>query len=123
MNQSNIQDSIKKYEQITGEKFEIPADHAIKIIGDNFMVWKLGIRNGLPFFYLNQTYAKSFSVFVPFIREVCKSADIEWIVTSTKRNPRAHVKKWHMQRVEEEDWLDYNGKHYYVLKSHIDNLK
>lgn len=123
MKQSNIFDSIKKYEQLTGEKFLQPNDCAIKIIENEFMIWKLGIREGVSFFYIDQTYAKSFSVFVPFIREVCKAADIEWIVTSTKRNPRAHVKKWNMQRVKEEEWDDYNGKHYYVLKSHIDNLK
>ena len=119
---SNIQDSIKKYEQLTGETFLQPADCAIKIIDNDFMIWKLGIREGVPFFYIDQTYAKSFSVFVPFIREVCQVAEITTIVTATTRKPNAHIKKWKMIYLPDLDY-EYEGRHYHVLKGDIQNLK
>ena len=101
MNQYSIQESIKKYEQITGETFLHSSDLALKVLCDNFMLWRLGIREGVPFFYIDQTFAKSFSVFVPFIKEVCQVAKIETIVTATTRKPNAHVKKWSMIHLPE----------------------
>ena len=118
----NIQDSIAKYEQLTGETFLQSPDLALKVIGDNFMLWRLGIREGVPFFYIDQCFAKSFSVFVPFIKEVCQVAEIETIVTATTRRPNAHIKKWKMFHLPELDY-EYEGRHYHVLKGDIKNLK
>lgn len=118
-----LSESITKYERITGEGFEIPDDHTIKIMPTGeFMVWKLGVHDSIPFFFINQTYAKSFSAFVPFIKEVCKAAGIETIVTATTRNPRAHIKKWKMERLPEFDY-EHEGRSYFMLKGHISNLK
>ena len=122
MNQSNIQDSIKKYEQLTGETFLQSPDLALKVLGDCFMLWKLAIRDGVPFFWIDQCFAKSFSVFVPFIKEVCQMADITTIVTATTRNPRSHIRKWSMIHLPELDY-EYEGRHYHVLKGDIQNLK
>lgn len=122
MNQSNIQDSIKKYEEITGETFLQSPDLALKVIGDNFMLWKLAIRDGVPYFWIDQTYAKTFSVFVPFIKEVCQVAEIEWIVTSTQRPTKIYERKWGMDRLIEQDY-EFEGRSYSVLKGHISNLK
>lgn len=119
MKQSNIFDSIKKYEQLTGETFLQSPDLALKVIGDNFMLWRLGIREGVPFFYIDQTYAKSFSVFVPFIREVCKVAEITNLVTATQR-PKPFIRKWKMEVVST---YEYEERHYTILKTDISNLK
>ena len=70
---NNFYESVKKYEFKTNETFHQPADCAIKIIDNEFMIWKLGTRDGVSFFYIDQTYAKSFSIFVPFIQEVCQA--------------------------------------------------
>jgi hypothetical protein len=117
-----LKDSIAKYQDKTGETFEVPPDCAIKIIDNEFMIWKLGIREGVPFFWIDQSYAKSFSTFVPFIREVCKAAEIEWIVTATQRNPKIYEKKWKMERIPEFDY-EHDGRSYFILKGHIINLR
>ena len=122
MQPSTIQEAIADYTKRTGETVECDEHSAVKIIDNNFMIWRLGIREGVPYFFIDQTYAKSFPVFVPFIREVCKAADITTIVTATTRNPRAHQKKWSMVRVPEHDYT-HEGRYYYVLKSHISNLR
>lgn len=116
----NISQSIANYELITKETFYQSPDLSLKVLGDDFMLWRLGIHDGVPYFWIDQCYAKSFSVFVPFIQEVCKVAGIEWIVTATTRNPRAHVKKWKMDLVSE---YDFENRHYFVLKGNISNLK
>ena len=121
MKQNNLAESIANYELKTNETFYQPTDCAIKIIANEFMIWKLGIREGVPFFYIDQTFAKSFSIFVPFIREVCQMAEIETIVTATTRKPNAHAKKWKMIHLPELDY-EYEGRHYHVLVGNIDNL-
>ena len=122
MKQSSIQESIKKYEQLTGETFLQSPDLALKILGDCFMLWKLAIRDGVPYFWIDQCFAKSFSIFVPFIREVCQVAEITTIVTATTRKPNAHIKKWKMIYLPELDY-EYEGRKYHVLKGDIQNLK
>ena len=122
MKLSNLQEAIADYEKITGETFLQSPDLALKVLGDCFMLWKLAIRDGVPFFWIDQTYAKSFSVFVPFIKEVCQMAEIETIVTATTRKPNAHIKKWKMFHLPELDY-EYEGRHYHVLKGDIQNLK
>lgn len=122
MELQTIQQSIANYEHITHETFHQSPDLALKVLGDSFMLWRLAIRDGVPYFWVDQTYAKTFSVFVPFIQEVCKSADIKWIVTATTRKPTAHVKKWKMIHLPEFDY-EYEGRHYHVLKGDIENLK
>ena len=120
MNLNSLSETITKYEQITGETFYQSPDLALKVLGDSFMLWRLSIRDGVPYFWIDQTFARSFSVFVPFVKEVCQTAEIEWIATATTRNPRAHVKKWKMELVSE---YDFENRHYFVLKGHIKNLK
>ena len=122
MNLNSLSETIAKYERITHETFYQSPDLSLKVLGDCFMLWKLAIRDGVPYFYIDQTYAKSFSVFVPFIKEVCQVAEIETIVTATTRKPTAHVKKWKMIHLPELDY-EYEGRHYHVLKGDIKNLK
>ena len=117
-----ITDSIKKYEKITGETFLHSPDLALKVIGECFMLWKLGIREGVPFFWIDQCYARSFSIFVTFIKEVCQTAEIEIIATATTRNPKSHIRKWKMQNMPTLDY-EYEGRHYYLLVGNIENLK
>ena len=119
---NGFEESVKKYELKTNETFYQPTDCAIKIIANEFMIWKLGIREGVPFFWIDQCFAKSFSIFVPFIREVCQVAEITTIVTATTRKPNAHVKKWKMVHLPELDY-EYEGRKYHVLKGDIQNLK
>ena len=122
MNLNSLSETITKYEQITGETFYQSPDLSLKVLGDSFMLWKLSIKDGIPYFYIDQTFAKSFSVFVPFIREVCQVAEITTIVTATTRKPNAHIKKWKMIHLPELDY-EYEGRHYHILKGDIENLK
>ena len=115
--------TIADYERITGETFQYSPELAIKTTPNGeFMLWKLAIHEGTPYFWIDQTFAKSFSVFAEFICEVCTAAEIEWIVTATTRNPKSHIRKWHMERLQEHDYV-FEGRFYYVLKGHINNLK
>lgn len=122
MKPQTLQSVISDYERLTGEQFEMRPDLYMKVIDNNFMLWKLDIREGVPFFWIDQTYAKSFSVFVPFIQEVCNRAKVEYIATATTRNPRGHIRKWKGQRLPQYDY-EYEGRQYKVLISHVDNLK
>ena len=122
MNLNSLSETITKYEQITGETFYQSPDLSLKVLGDSFMLWRLSIRDGVPYFWIDQSYARSFSVFVPFIREVCQAANIETIVTATTRNPKAHIRKWSMVHLPDLDY-EFEGRHYHILKGHISNLK
>lgn len=115
-----ISDTIRKYEQKTGETVTRPADCAKKEIGDEFMFWKLTCRDDVSFFYIDQMCGQMKN-FRDFIREVMNTASIEWIVTATTRNPKTHIRKWKMERLPDYDY-DYENRHYYVLKGHLSNL-
>lgn len=117
----SLEDSIAKYQQITGETVEVKPGYAVKIIDDNFMVWRLGVRDGTPYFWVDQMYGQM-KHFEEFIREVCKAAGIDTIATATTRDPKAHIRKWKMTRVPECDYT-HEGRFYFVLKGNISNLK
>lgn len=120
MKLDSIESAIKDYERITKEPVECDEKSAVKILPTNeFMIWRLGVYENTPYFYIDQTYAKNFSNFVPFIKEVCKAAGIKTIVTATQR-PKAHYRKWKMELLKE---YDFDGRHYYLLKGDIKNLK
>jgi hypothetical protein len=122
MKLSSIDEAIADYERITGETFEQPQDCAIKILPSNeFMIWKLGLHNGVPFFFINQTYGEMIH-FGDFIREVCKEAGITQIVTSTTRNPKMHIRKWKMERLPEFDY-EHEGRRYFMLNGLVSSLK
>jgi hypothetical protein len=116
-----LEKSIKKYEEITKETFQQSPDLSLKVVGSDFMLWKLFIRDGIPYFWIDQTFGQM-NNFVDFIREVCNSANIEWIVTATTRNPKSHMRKWKMERLTEYDYT-FEGRFYYALKGHLSNLK
>lgn len=120
MKLQTLQSAIADYTKRTGEEVECDDQCAVKILPTNeWMIWKLGVRDGTPFFWIDQVYAKSFTSFVPFIQEVCKAAEVTIIVTATQR-PKAHYRKWKMELIEE---YDYGNRHYHLLKGDIKNLK
>jgi hypothetical protein len=117
----SLEESIRKYEDKTKETVEVKPDMAVKVVGDNFMIWKLALRDGVPFFWIDQMYGQMVN-FAEFIREVCEAADITTIITATTRNPRAHCRKWKMTEIEDYNYM-HEDRYYHVLKGNIDNLK
>jgi len=115
-----ISDTIRRYEQKTGETFTVPADYAIKIIGDEFMIWKLGIRDGTPYFWIDQTFGEM-KTFAPFIEEVCRAAEIEWMAAATQRNPKLYARKWKCVELPEYAY-EYEGRHYKVVKGRLEDF-
>lgn len=123
MNLNSFPEAVADYERLTGETFEWNPDEDMKVLDSNeFMTYRYGDYEGVPYFEIRQTYAKSFSSFVPFIREEMNKRNIKWIVTTTQRDPKAHIKKWKMKRLPEFDY-EFEGRFYYVLLGHISNLK
>lgn len=96
-------------------------DLSLKLVGDEFMLWKLAIKDGTPYFWIGQMFGQMKN-FEAFIREVCTAANIEWIVTATTRNPKAHIRKWSMVHMGSYDY-EFEGRHYHVLKGNIQNLR
>jgi hypothetical protein len=120
MKLSSITEAMADYTRITGEEVECDARSEVKILPTNeWMIWRLGVLEGIPYFYIDQTYAKSFSVFCPFIREVCAAAEITTIATATQR-PKAFLRKWKMEIVSE---YTHEGRNYTLLQTHISNMK
>lgn len=118
-----FQEAVEDYEQLTGEDFEykVPYEN-LKILDSNeFMTWRIGEKNGQRYFEIRQTYG-FMKNFVDFIREVMEANGLEWIVTSTQRDPRAHIKKWKMELLPEYCY-EFEGRRYNVLKGHISNLR
>lgn len=115
-----ISSTIHKYEQKTGETVTCPPECAIKIIGDEFMIWKLGIRDGTPYFWIDQTFG-NMSNFAPFIREVCAAAGIEWLVSATQRDPKLYARKWKCVEVPEYAY-EYEGRKYRIVKGRLEDF-
>ena len=80
-----------------------------------------GEREGLSYLWLDQSYG-FMKNFVPFLLRIMDIAKLEWIVTATTRNPKAHQRKWKMERLPAFDY-DFEGRRYFVLKGHKTNLK
>lgn len=130
-----LEDWIKLYERKTGETFDLSQFHwddqqgwisqknmHLKIVpGWGFFCWAISKKNGLRYLYLDQCCG-FVKYFVPYIREVMRLNKLEWIVTATQRDPKAHMRKWKMKRLSEYDY-DFEGRHYFVLIGHISNLK
>ena len=136
MKLSSLESAIADYERITGEHvpledyteqqagcFYDPRNHKyFKVLPSNeWLIWAIGEREGLSYLWLDQSYG-FMKNFVPFLLGVMDVAKLEWIVTATTRNPKAHIRKWAMRRLEKYDY-EYEGRHYFVLKGHRENLK
>ena len=124
MKLNTFAEAVFDYERLTGETFEWKAGFEnLNVLPSNeFMAWRIGEKDGIRYFEIRQTYARSFSHFVPFVKETMEKENLEWIVTMTQRNPKAHEKKWRMIRLPEYDY-EHEGRKYFVLKGHISNLK
>ena len=136
MKLSSLESAIADYERITGEHvpledyteqqagcFYDPQNHKyFKVLPSNeWLIWAIGEREGLSYLWLDQSYG-FMKHFVPFLLNIMDVAGLEWIVTATTRNPKAHIRKWAMFRLPEYDY-EYDGRHYFVLKGHKTNLK
>lgn len=125
MKLNSFYEAVTDYERLTnGEKFEWNAGYEnLKVLPTNeFMTWRIGEKDGIRYFEIRQTYARSFSNFVPFIKEIMEKEKLEWIVTTTQRDPKGHIRKWSMVRLPEYDYT-HEGRRYFVLKGHISNLR
>ena len=136
MQLQTLQSAITHYCHITNETVDL-SDYTIpqadclfnpktnkylKVLPSNeFIIWAIGEREGLSFFQLDQCYG-FMKNFVPFIKDIMRITNTEWIVTATQRNPKSHVKKWKMEHLSHLDY-EYEGRFYHVLKGHVSNLK
>ena len=59
---------------------------------------------------------------ISYFKEVIRINGLKSIVTATHRNIKPFMRKWKMHRLEKYDY-DYEGRHYYVLQTDIDNLR
>lgn len=123
MKLNTFAEAVTDYERLTGETFEWKVGYEdLKVLPSNdFMTWRIGEKEGIRYFEMRQTYGW-LKNFIPWIKEVMKKNNLEWIVTMTTRNPKAHMRKWKMERLEKYDY-EFEGRKYYVLLGHIDNLK
>lgn len=134
MKLDNINDMVADYERMTGETVDLQRfkwqdkigyvdeqNMHLKIVPhEGFFIWGIGERDGSKYLYLDQFYGFVKSV-VPYLKEVMQMNGLSHIVTATQRNPKAHIRKWKMERMPEYDY-DYEGRHYYVLQGDIDNF-
>ena len=134
MKLDNINEMVADYERITGETVDLSKFEWVDKIGfvDNenmhlkivsnggFFIWGIGERSGIKYLYLDQFYGFVKSV-VPYLKEVMRMNGLDVIVTATQRNPKAHIRKWKMERMPEYDY-DYEGRHYFMLQGDINNF-
>ncbi len=129
-----LQEMFKKYTEKTGETVNLDGFffdgetirddnyEYFKYFKDNgFLFWSITKRHGVKALVLRQTYGNVKGM-VDYIRSVCELNGINKIVTMTTRNPKAHIRKWKMEHLEQYDY-DYEGRHYYVLVGDLENLR
>lgn len=134
MKLDSLRDMIADYEKHTGEV----VDMADFFIDDNgimkdeyntyfkyfhkkgFLFFDIREHDGVKYLELLQTYGY-FKYMADFVKEVMRMNGIEYVLTATTRNPKAHCRKWKMERMENLDY-DYRGKKYYVIRTHYDNV-
>lgn len=136
MKLDSLASAIADYERITGETVDLAAfsetvndmrfdpitNKYLKVLPSNeWLIWAIGEREGLSYLWLDQSYG-FMKNFVPFLINIMDVANLEWIVTATTRNPKAHIRKWKMERLPEYDY-EFEGRKYFVLKGHKTNLK
>ena len=59
---------------------------------------------------------------MPWIKKIMEENGIDLILTSTQRDPAAHIRKWKMTWIKTWDY-DHEGRHYHVLIGNVANLK
>ena len=135
MKLGNINEMVTDYERKTGEtvnlsKFEwrdrigfVDNDNVhLKIVPNGgFFIWGVGELDGEKYLYLDQHYGEFKSV-VSYFKEVIRINSLTSIVTATHRNIKPFIRKWKMHRLEQYDY-DYEGRHYYVLQTDVENLR
>lgn len=136
MRLDSLASAVADYERITGEtvdlaafsetvndmRFDPTTNKYLKVLPSNeWLIWAIGEREGLSYLWLDQSYG-FMKNFVPFLLGIMDIAKLEWIVTATTRNPRAHLRKWAMVRLPEYDY-EFEGRKYFVLKGHRVNLR
>lgn len=135
MKLGNIKEMVADYERKTGETVDLKRfewqdkigfidkeNMHLKIVPNGgFFIWAINEKDGEKYLYLDQNYGLFKSV-VPYLKEVMLMNGLKTIVTATQRNPKAHIRKWKMKRLEQYDY-DYEGRHYYVLQTGIENLR
>lgn len=123
MKLNSLDEAIADYEDKTKEDFDIlnPLYTPIVLPSNEFMLVRVGENSGRRWLEIGQMYGYSKS-FAPIVRQLCENIGTTTIITTTQRNPKAHMRKWGMKRLPEHDY-DYQGRHYYVLEGHVNNYR
>ncbi len=133
MKLSSLQEMVKDYEKITGESVDLTVfffdddfhdkrnRHLKYFPAIGFLIWGILPYEGERYFAILETYGKVTGM-VDYIKDVMRMNGLSKIVTFTTRNPRAHIRKWKMQRHPDLDY-DAGNHHYFVLTGTIENLR
>ena len=114
MKLNSYEEAIADYERITGENFKWKSDLVVyKLDSHEFMLWKIDSKYGKEYFWIDQTYGHMKN-FIPFIIEMCRLNNIEWVVTATCRNPKAFIRKYGFVHLKGYDY-EYQNRKYSVL--------
>ena len=117
MRLGSLEEAMRDFEIRTGERINLRPDLVPYCTDTNdFMFWKIEEFNGEQCFIINQTYGNAKNL-IPFIAEMCRINNIEWVATTTKRNPETFVRKYGFMRLPAFDYV-VNGEKYYVLALH-----
>ena len=135
MKLNNLKEMIEDYERYTQEVVNLDGFYFDKEDGSfhddyytyfkffdkqGFLFWCVKEIEGQKYICLLQTYG-FFKAMAPYVKEVMRLNGIKYVLTFTTRNPRAHMRKWHMQRLATEDY-EYRGKKYYALIATYDDV-
>ncbi|MDY3973450.1 MAG: hypothetical protein SOY76_02310 [Veillonella caviae] len=85
-----------------------------------FLFWCVKEIEGEKYICLLQTYG-IFKHMADYVKEVMRLNDIKYVLTFTTRNPKAHMRKWHMKRLPVADY-SYRGETYYALVATYDDV-
>jgi hypothetical protein len=135
MKLNNLKEMIDDYERYTQEVVNLDGFYFDKEDGSfhddyftyfkffdkqGFLFWCVKELNGEKYICLLQTYG-FFKYMADYVKEVMRLNHIKKVITFTTRNPRAHCRKWKMQRLASEDY-EYRGKKYYALVTDYEHV-
>lgn len=114
---NSLEEAIADYESIVGDRIFYGHDEQVNVYvtpNYHFMVWAILEEDGEPYFWIGECYGRFFE-FVSYMDRVLELNHIDKIVCSTPRNTKPFIRKWHMERLPNHDFVSDSGIKYKVL--------